>query len=72
MSKFFAYKLLKHEDAAFEFLAVGAQPRTGYPSQSTPLRYTYGEPVHLQSRLDSCPKASDVHPQNKQLIRNAL
>ena len=65
MSKFFAYKLLKYEDAAFEFLAVGAQPRTGYPLQSTPLRYTYGEPVHLQSRLNSCPKASDEHPTNK-------
>ena len=65
MSRFFAYKLLVHEDAAFEFLAVGGQPRTGYPLQSTPLRFTYGEPFHLQSRLNSCPKASDVHPQNK-------
>ena len=65
MSKFFAWKLLVHEDAAFEFLAVGAQPRTGYPLQNTPLKYTYRESVHLQSRLNSCPKASDVHPQNK-------
>ena len=65
MSKFFAYKLLVHEDAAFEFLAVGAQPRSGYPLQSTPLRYTYGELLHSQSCLNSCSKASDVHPENK-------
>ena len=65
MSQFFAYKLLVHEDTAFEFLAVGGQPRAGYPLQSTPLKFTYGEPVHLHSHLNSCPKASDVHLQNK-------
>ena len=61
MSQFFLQKMLVHEDAAFEFLAVGAQPRTEYPLQSTPLKFTYGEPVRLQSRLNSCPKPSGVH-----------
>ena len=65
MSRFFAYKLLVHEDAAFEFLAVGGQPRTGYPLQNTPLKFTYSEPVHFQSRLNNYSKASDVHSQNK-------
>ena len=49
MARFFADKLLAHEDAAFEFLAVGGQPRTGYPLQSTPLKFTYGEPVHYKA-----------------------
>ncbi len=43
ISQFFAQEVLMHGNKAFEFLAVGAHPRTRYPSQNTPRKYTYGE-----------------------------
>lgn len=61
MSQFFVQELLVHGDAIFEFRAAGAQPRTRYPLEDTPLKFEYGEPVHLRSRLNSCPKRSGVH-----------
>lgn len=43
MSQFFLYELLRHGDLNFEFLAVGAQPRSRYRSQYTPQKFAYGE-----------------------------
>ena len=68
MSQFFVQELLVHGDAVFEFRAVGAQPRTRYPLEDTPIKFEHGEPVHVRSRLNSCPKRSGVHSQNKHLI----
>lgn len=44
MSQFFVQELLVHGDVIFEFLGVGAQPRSRYPSLKTPQKFTYGEP----------------------------
>ena len=43
MSQFFLRELLVHGDLNFEFLAVGAQPQSRYPSQFTPQKFAYGE-----------------------------
>lgn len=46
MSQFFLGELLVHGDVLFEFLAVGAQPQSRYPSQNTPQKFAYGETTH--------------------------
>lgn len=43
MSQFFVQEMLVHGDVVFEFFAVGARPRSRYPSQHTPQKFTYGE-----------------------------
>lgn len=47
MSQFFVQELLVHGDVLFEFSAVGARPRTRYPSQTTPQKFTYGKPTRV-------------------------
>lgn len=43
ISQFYSHELLVHRNMGFEFLAIGAHPRSRYPSQNTPRKFTHGE-----------------------------
>lgn len=42
LARFCVSELQVHEDVVFEFLAVGGRAQSGYASQETPRKYTYG------------------------------
>ena len=43
ISQFFVEEKLKHGNTLYEFLSRGVDPRTGYPKQNVPRKYSYGE-----------------------------
>ncbi|KAF6226161.1 hypothetical protein HO133_009027 [Letharia lupina] len=76
MSQFFVQEMLVHGDVVFEFHAVGAQPRSRYPSQHTPQKFTYeqlpGVPPATMFGLTDVASYSDAWNAVKRVKNNCI